>query len=128
MLYPIGIQNFEDLRRRGSVYVDKTGHVFNLASTGKYYFLSHPRRFGKSLLTFTIEAYFQGKRKLFSGLAIEGLEKDWAEHPVLHIDFSGVAYKSGDVLKRRYAPVWTSGKRNTARREAIPMSESVSRK
>lgn len=100
MLYPIGIQNFEKLREGGFVYVDKTEHIFRLVSTGAYYFLSRPRRFGKSLLTSTIEAYFQGKRELFSGLAIDRLENEWVEHPIMHIDFSGVAYKSPDVLMK----------------------------
>ena len=68
MLYPIGIQNFEDLRRSEYVYVDKTRHIHRLVSTGKYYFLSRPRRFGKSLFVSTMEAYFKGKRELFKGL------------------------------------------------------------
>lgn len=92
MLYPIGIQNFEDLRRNGFVYVDKTHHIHRLASTGKYYFLSRPRRFGKSLLISTMEAYFKGKKELFKGLAIECLEKDWIEYPVLHLDLNGSKY------------------------------------
>ena len=70
MLYPIGIQNFEDLRKGGYVYVDKTAVIHHLVSTGKYYFLSRPRRFGKSLLVSTMEAYFRGRRDLFAGLAI----------------------------------------------------------
>ena len=81
MLYPIGIQNFEDLRKSGYVYVDKTHHIHKLVSTGKYYFLSRPRRFGKSLLVSTMEAYFKGKKELFKGLAMEQLEKDWTEYP-----------------------------------------------
>lgn len=98
MLYPIGIQNFEDLRRNGYVYVDKTYHIYRLASTGKYYFLSRPRRFGKSLLMSTMEAYFKGQKELFEGLAMEGLEKDWFEYPVLHLDFNGISYSSKEVL------------------------------
>ena len=81
MLYPIGIQNFEDIRERGYVYVDKTDLVHRLVATGKYYFLNRPRRFGKSLLVSTLEAYFQGKKELFQGLAIESLEKDWNTRP-----------------------------------------------
>ena len=92
MLYPIGIQNFEDLRRNEYVYVDKTHHIHRLATTGKYYFLSRPRRFGKSLLVSTIEAYFKGKKELFKGLALEQLEKDWAQYPVLHLDLNGSKY------------------------------------
>ena len=70
-IYPIGIQNFEKLRKDGYVYVDKTAWVHRLVTTGSYYFLSRPRRFGKSLLLSTLEAYFLGKRELFKGLAIE---------------------------------------------------------
>ena len=92
MLYPIGIQNFEDLRRNEYVYVDKTHHIHRLATTGKYYFLSRPRRFGKSLLMSTMEAYFNGKKELFKGLALEQLEKDWAQYPVLHLDLNGSKY------------------------------------
>ena len=75
MLYPIGIQNLEDIRRGGDVYVDKTALIYKLASTGKYYVLGRPRRFGKSLLISTMEAYFQGKKELFDGLAVASLEK-----------------------------------------------------
>lgn len=94
MLYPIGIQNFRALRERGFVYVDKTALMFKLVSSGKYYFLSRPRRFGKSLLVSTLESYFKGERELFSGLAIENMEDKWKKYPVLHLDFSGVTYKS----------------------------------
>ncbi len=88
MLYPIGIQNLEDIRRGGYVYVDKTALIYKLASTGKYYVLGRPRWFGKSLLISTMEAYFQGKKELFDGLAVASLEKNWIEYPVLHLDFS----------------------------------------
>ena len=77
--YPIGIQNFESLRKDGYMYVDKTAWVYKLVNTGRYYFLSRPRRFGKSLLLSTIEAYLEGKRELFEGLAIEQLEKNWTK-------------------------------------------------
>lgn len=97
MKYPIGIQTFEEVINGGYVYVDKTDLVYKLKDTGKYYFLSRPRRFGKSLLTTTLEAYFQGRKELFKGLAIEKLEKDWVEYPVFHIDFSGEAYSSEDA-------------------------------
>lgn len=80
--FPIGIQNFEDIRRNGYLYVDKTTLVYQLATTGKPYFLSRPRRFGKSLLLSTLEAYFEGKRELFEGLAIGRLETEWNVHPV----------------------------------------------
>ena len=98
MLYPIGIQSFEDIRRGGYVYVDKTELIYKLAATGKYYFLSRPRRFGKSLLVSTMEAYFQGKKELFEGLAIASLEKEWVEYPVLHFDLSGESYNDESAL------------------------------
>ena len=98
MLYPIGIQNFEKLREGGYVYVDKTSLIHKLANSGTYYFLSRPRRFGKSLLISTMEAYFKGKKELFRGLALEKLEKDWTEYPVLHLDLNGISYNSEDVL------------------------------
>ena len=101
MLYPIGIQNFEKLRQGGFAYVDKTDLVYQIVCTGGYYFLSRPRRFGKSLLLSTMEAYFQGKKELFEGLAIENLEKDWTEYPVLHLDLGGKEYKSLEDLDAR---------------------------
>ena len=88
MLYPIGIQNFEKIRKDGYTYVDKTALIHRLATTGTYYFLSRPRRFGKSLLVSTMEAYFKGKKELFEGLAMEQLEKNWTEYPVLHLDLN----------------------------------------
>ncbi len=99
MLYPIGIQNFEKIRTGGFVYVDKTAQIYNLASTGQYYFLSRPRRFGKSLLVSTMEAYFSGRKELFKGLAMESLEKDWTQHPVLHLDFTGSKYAEVEDLR-----------------------------
>lgn len=87
-IYPIGIQNFGDLRNNNNVYVDKTEVIYRLANTNKVYFLSRPRRFGKSLLVSTLDAYFRGKKELFQGLAMERLEKEWNVYPVLHIDFS----------------------------------------
>ena len=88
MKYPIGIQSFEKIRSGGYVYVDKTDLIHSLANDGEIYFLSRPRRFGKSLLVSTLEAYFEGKKELFEGLAIEKLEKEWKRHPVFHVDFS----------------------------------------
>ena len=92
LIYPVGEQDFPSLRKAGMVYVDKTALIHQLASSGKYYFLSRPRRFGKSLLISTLEAYFQGRKELFHGLAIERLEKDWTEHPVLRLDMSRDKY------------------------------------
>ena len=79
MKYPIGIQSFDQIREDGYVYVDKTGLIYNLVTQGKTYFLSRPRRFGKSLLVSTLACYFQGRKDLFAGLEIDGLEKDWAD-------------------------------------------------
>ena len=89
MKYPIGIQTFSNIIEDGFVYVDKTDMVYSLATEGKVYFLSRPRRFGKSLLLSTLESYFLGKKELFKGLKIEALEKDWNVYPVLRIDFNG---------------------------------------
>ena len=79
MKFPVGIQSFEDLRNKGFVYIDKTALVYQLVDTGKYYFLSRPRRFGKSLLMSTIEAYLSGRKDLFEGLALEKLETEWTQ-------------------------------------------------
>ena len=98
MKYPIGIQNFESLRKDGYLYIDKTEFVHKLVSEGRYYFLSRPRRFGKSLLISTLESYFQGKRELFEGLAIEKLEKEWTARPVLHIDLNIERYNKPENL------------------------------
>ena len=89
MKYPIGIQSFDQLIEDGYVYVDKTDLVYSLVKEGKIYFLSRPRRFGKSLLVSTLKNYFLGKKDLFKGLKIEALEKDWLVYPVFHIDFNG---------------------------------------
>ncbi len=88
MKFPVGVQTFEQIREDGYVYVDKTDLIYRLVSTGKIYFLSRPRRFGKSLLVSTLKNYYLGKKELFQGLAIERLEKDWFEYPVFHIDFN----------------------------------------
>ena len=86
--YPVGIQTFERIIREGYVYVDKTDLVWRLAHYAAYVFMSRPRRFGKSLLTSTLEAYFQGDKQLFEGLKIMSLEKEWTQYPVLHLDLS----------------------------------------
>ena len=98
MIYPIGIQDFEKLRSDGYVYVDKTDHIYRLATTGSYYFLSRPRRFGKSLLLSTIEAYFSGKRELFCNLAISDMEKEWTVYPILHLDLNTAKYDAPESL------------------------------
>ena len=85
--YPVGIQTFSDLREENYLYIDKTEHVYRMThSSSKYMFLSRPRRFGKSLLVSTLHAYFEGRKDLFQGLAIERLEKEWTQYPVLHLD------------------------------------------
>ncbi len=101
MKYPIGIQNFKELRTGDYVYVDKTQYIYQLVSTGKYYFLSRPRRFGKSLLISTMEAYFEGKRELFKGLAIEKLDTEWLKYPVLHLDLNSKEYNTIEQLRER---------------------------
>ncbi|MBR3758492.1 MAG: ATP-binding protein [Bacteroidaceae bacterium] len=97
-IYPIGIQNFEKIRKDGYLYVDKTALIHQLVTTGSYYFLSRPRRFGKSLLISTLEAYFQGKKELFKGLAMEQLEQKWTVHPVLHLDLNTEQYDTSEKL------------------------------
>ena len=108
-IYPIGIQNFEKIRKDGYLYIDKTALVYQLVTTGQYYFLSRPRRFGKSLLLSTLEAYFQGKKELFEGLAMEKLEKDWIRYPILHLDLNAERYSDPGELEsilRRYLNLW----------------------
>ena len=97
-LYPIGIQNFEKLREYGYCYVDKTELLFDLVSKGQYYFLSRPRRFGKSLMISTLHSYFDGRKDLFNGLGISYLEKEWKKYPVLHIDLNTGKYDSVSTL------------------------------
>ena len=99
--YPIGIQSFEKLREDGYVYVDKTDLIYNLVHGGTIYFLSRPRRFGKSLLISTLENYFLGRRDLFEGLAISSLEKEWLEYPVFRIDFNGGIFTQHGELERK---------------------------
>ena len=98
MKFPIGIQQFEKLREEDWAYVDKTVHIFNLVQGGTCYFLSRPRRFGKSMLLSTLEAYFQGKKHLFKGLAIEQLETEWVQHAVLHIDLNAKPFQKVEDL------------------------------
>ena len=87
-LYPIGIQTFSEIREKNYLYIDKTEYVYRMTHFAKYVFLSRPRRFGKSLLTSTLHSYFSGRKDLFQGLAMERLEKEWIEYPVLHFDMS----------------------------------------
>ena len=99
MKYPIGIQSFDRIRKDGFVYIDKTALVYNLVQMGSIYFLSRPRRFGKSLLVSTLACYFQGQKELFDGLAIADLEKDWLQYPIFRIDFNGGPYTQPGVLE-----------------------------
>ena len=99
MKYPIGIQNFGEIRRDGYVYVDKTALVYKMVSEGKYYFLSRPRRFGKSLTLSTLKAVFEGKKELFKGLAIYDKPYDWKPFPVIHLDLNGFDFSSLAAVK-----------------------------
>ena len=100
-LYPVGIQTFEEIRKRDLLYVDKTEYIYRMThSGGKYFFLGRPRRFGKSLLISTLESYFSGKKKLFEGLAIEKLEQEWTEYPVLHFSMAGGKHMEKEQLQR----------------------------
>ena len=100
-LYPIGIQTFERIREEDNLYIDKTEYVYRMTHTdGKYFFLSRPRRFGKSLLVSTFQSYFEGKKELFEGLAIEKLETEWKEYPVLHFSLAGGKHMEKEQLER----------------------------
>lgn len=111
MKYPIGIQDFEKLRTKGYSYVDKSRFVYKLATEGEYYFFSRPRRFGKSLFLSTLEAYFQGKKELFEGLAIYDLETEWKKYPIFHIDLNTANFREKDSLYtvfNDYLTTWES--------------------
>ena len=100
-LYPIGMQTFSEIREEDFLYVDKTEYIYRMTHTsGKYFFLNRPRRFGKSLLVSTFESYFEGKKELFKGLAIEKLEKEWTKYPVLHFSLAGGKHMEKDQLVR----------------------------
>ena len=98
MKYPLGVQSFESIRHDGFLYIDKTALIYQIANGGKYYFLSRPRRFGKSLLISTLEAYFLGKKELFKGLKMEQLEQEWKVFPVLHLDLNARNYSDKEAL------------------------------
>ena len=121
MKYPVGIQSFDRIRTDNFYYVDKTALIYQLVTTGNIYFLSRPRRFGKSLLVSTLKNYFLGKKELFQGLAIEQLETEWAQYPVFHIDFNGNNFTGPGTLERKLegyiseweklygkSPIWTN--------------------
>ncbi len=117
MKYPIGIQSFPQIISDGYVYVDKTALVYDLVTTGKIYFLCRPRRFGKSLLVSTLKSYFEGKKELFKGLAIDNLEKDWKQYPVFHIDFNGTNFTEAGTLESVLEEFVASGERLYGRDE-----------
>ena len=145
--YPIGNSDFTKIRTQGKLYVDKTDLVYKITSDYDYCFLSRPRRFGKSLLVSTLEAYFLGQRELFAGLAMEGLERDWVKYPVLHLDLSGVNYSregkleaglngvlssweqeycgevSGDIFEVRFRRVIERAHAQTGRRVVVLVDE-----
>ena len=96
--YPLGIQTFEEIRKNNQYYVDKTDLIYNIVKGSQSNFLNRPRRFGKSLLVTTMQAYFEGKKDLFKGLAIEKLEKEWMKYPVIHLDLSRGKYYEIQVV------------------------------
>lgn len=112
MKYPVGIQSFESLRSGSFVYVDKTDIIYNMVSQKGTYFLSRPRRFGKSLIVSILETYFQGKKDLFEGLKISQLEKDWTAYPVIHIDLSGTVYDNKDSLVSKFSSLINQLRKN----------------
>ena len=102
--YPVGIQTFEKIREKGYLYIDKTQYIVDFRQKlMSYVFLSRPRRFGKSLFASTLQAYFEGRKELFEGLAIADYEKDWVKHPVLHFDLSGAKHMGVEQLERYLA-------------------------
>lgn len=98
--YPLGIQTFSEIINKKMLYIDKTAYIYNIAASGKYFFLGRPRRFGKSLLVSTMQSYFEGKKQLFRGLAIEKLEPEWTEYPVLHFDMSGGKHMDAEQFEQ----------------------------
>jgi len=109
MKYPIGIQSFEKIRREGYAYVDKTPLMYKMVSEGSYYFLSRPRRFGKSLMLSTLEAFFSGERELFKGLYADTVDWNWQQYPIMHLDLNSREYKDESSLKaelHRHLEVW----------------------
>lgn len=122
MIYPVGVQNFEKIRKEGYVYVDKTALIHRLVKQGTYYFLSRPRRFGKSLLISTLEAYFSGKKHLFEGLAIEDLETEWNEYPILHFDLNA---KKFDAVEDIYELVGRQLERYELQYETVAVDQSL---
>ncbi|MGN0256961.1 MAG: AAA family ATPase, partial [Bacteroides sp.] len=123
MKYPIGIQSFDQLREDGFVYVDKTALVYDLVSNGKIYFLSRPRRFGKSLLISTLKHYFLGHKELFQGLAIEQLEKDWNAYPVFHLSFGSENFTQPYILDKMLEGFVAEGEKRYGPSEALTLGQ-----
>ena len=126
MKYPIGIQTFEQIIEDGYVYVDKTKLVYRLVNEGKIYFLSRPRRFGKSLLLSTLKSYYQGKKELFKGLGIEKLEKEWKKYPIFHIDFNGGNFKNPGELEKKlnfYVSTWEQEYETSSFKEELSIGD-----
>ena len=96
---PVGIQTFSEVISRGMLYIDKTEYVYKMTKLSKYIFLSRPRRFGKSLLVSTLQSYYEGRKELFKGLAIEQLEQEWTEYPVLRFDMSTAKHCNKEELE-----------------------------
>ena len=122
MKYPIGIQSFDRIIEDGYVYVDKTELLYRLTHENSIYFLSRPRRFGKSLLVSTLKNYFLGRRDLFRGLAIEQLEREWNVYPVFHVDFNGSNFTQAGVLEQRlngYVSDWEEAYQLPSGRQAV---------
>ena len=123
MKYPIGIQSFDQIRQEGYVYADKTALVYDLATRGKIYFLSRPRRFGKSLLLSTLKHYFLGHKELFEGLAIDKLEKDWYDYPVFHLSFGSENFTQPYVLDKMLEGFVAEGEKRYGKSEALTLGQ-----
>ena len=126
MKYPIGIQTFEKIVEGGYVYVDKTELVYQLTQENSIYFLSRPRRFGKSLLLSTLKSYYQGKKELFKGLGIEKLEKEWKRYPIFHIDFNGGNFKNPGELEKKlnfYVSTWEQEYETSSFKEELSIGD-----
>ena len=121
---PLGIQGFEKIRQGGYLYVDKTSIISQLVSTGSYYFLSRPRRFGKSLLLSTLHAYFNGRKDLFEGLAIAEQEREWKQYPILHLDLNTEDYEKPDALRNKLDAVlceWEQSYGSNPTEKSLPL-------
>lgn len=117
---PVGIQTFSEIRDNDMLYIDKTDYVWKMTNLSKYIFLSRPRRFGKSLLVSTLQAYFEGRRELFRGLAIEGLEREWMAYPVLRFDMSLGKHMNKEQLERYLIYILEENERQFGLESDIP--------